>query len=239
MDPVSLFVAGMIGFSNPAPAAMPAPDASPGPLVRWRPWVAEAAERFDLPVPWIEAVMRAESGGQAVRGGRPITSPAGAIGLMQVMPGTYEELRRRHRLGPDPADPRDNILAGSAYLREMHDRFGSPGFLAAYHAGPERYQAFLRTGQPLPQETRRYLAQLTPQIAAGGTPSDTDPVSPIPPLLQALRDSAVGEPPAGPDPAGGALFAIGGKPDRASEQPRPPAPGGGLFVPLARSPADR
>jgi soluble lytic murein transglycosylase-like protein len=47
------------------------------------------------------------------------------------MPNTYAELRVRHRLGADPCDPRNNILASAAYLREMLDRYGAPGFLAA------------------------------------------------------------------------------------------------------------
>jgi soluble lytic murein transglycosylase-like protein len=74
------------------------------------------------------------------------------MGLMQLMLGTWVELSVRHGLGLDPFDPHDNILAGAAYLKEMHDRFGSTGFLAAYHAGPSRYE-HLATGQPLPPET--------------------------------------------------------------------------------------
>ena len=91
-------------------------------------------------------------------------SPKGALGLMQIMPKTWVELSVRYGLGIDPFDPRDNILAGTAYLREMHDRFGSPGFLAAYNAGPERYEQHLATGRPLPAETQAYLAALAPVI---------------------------------------------------------------------------
>ena len=50
------------------------------------------------------------------------------MGLMQIMPKTYAELRARHQLGADAYNPRDNILAGAAYLREMLDRYGSPDF---------------------------------------------------------------------------------------------------------------
>ena len=100
--------------------------------------------------------------------GRPITSPAGAIGLMQVMPATYAEMRLRHGLGPDPAVPRDNIRAGAAYLRAMVDRFGCPGGFAAYHAGPERVEALLRDGRKLPAETEFYLLALAAQ--ASGRP---------------------------------------------------------------------
>jgi hypothetical protein len=63
-------------------------------------------------------------------------------------------------------DPRDNIHAGTAYLREMFDRFGSPGFLAAYNAGPGRYEGHLATGRRLPAETRAYLAKLAPAVGA-------------------------------------------------------------------------
>jgi soluble lytic murein transglycosylase-like protein len=52
-------------------------------------------------------------------------------------------------------------LAGSAYLKEMHDRFGSAGFLAAFHAGPARYEEHLATGQSLPPETTAYVAAVT------------------------------------------------------------------------------
>ena len=130
----------------------------------WQPDIAAAAQRFDIPAAWIAAVMHAESGGQGIIDGEPIRSPAGAIGLMQVMPQTYAALRARYGLGADPYVPRDNILAGAAYLREMLDRYGVPWFLAAYNAGPARLDAFLRTGRALPAETQRYLAVLAPRI---------------------------------------------------------------------------
>jgi hypothetical protein len=82
---------------------------------------------------------------------------------MQLMPRTYAELRARYGLGEDPFRPRDNVLAGAAYLREMYDRFGARGFLAAYNAGPARYVQHLAGGQ-LPAETRAYVAALTPVI---------------------------------------------------------------------------
>ena len=63
---------------------------------------------------------------------------------MQIMPATWGQLRARYGLGPDPFDVRDNIMAGAAYLRELHDRYGSPGFLAAYNAGPGRSVRWLR-----------------------------------------------------------------------------------------------
>ncbi len=83
---------------------------------------------------------------------------------MQIMPATYAELRERYALGGDPYDPHDNIVAGAGYLREMHDRFGASGFLAAYNVGPARYEDHLATGRPLPEETRNYVASLAPLL---------------------------------------------------------------------------
>ena len=125
-------------------------------------YIAEASRRFGIPQPWIRAVMEVESAGN-----RRAVSHAGAMGLMQIMPGTWAELRVAYRLGNDPFAPRDNILAGTAYLRQMYDRFESPGFLAAYNAGPARYQQHLDTGRDLPRETRNYLAILAPLIGDG------------------------------------------------------------------------
>ena len=126
--------------------------------------VAEASRRFGVPERWIWAVMRVESNGD-----RGAVSPAGAMGLMQIMPGTWAILRVRYRLGNDPFEPPANILGGTAYLREMHDRFGSPGFLAAYNAGPGRYQDYLARRRPLPAETLAYLDSLAP-VVGGSAP---------------------------------------------------------------------
>ena len=117
--------------------------------------ITEASARFDLPEPWIRATIRVESNGVA-----GAISPKGAIGLMQVMPDTYAYLSVRHNLGEDPYAPRNNVLAGSAYLREMYDRYSSAGYLAAYNAGPGRYEDYLVGGRALPQETRRYVASV-------------------------------------------------------------------------------
>ncbi|QQS14979.1 MAG: lytic transglycosylase domain-containing protein [Rhodospirillales bacterium] len=125
-------------------------------------FVHEAAKRFGLPASWISAVMAMESGGDVLA-----LSPQGAMGLMQIMPDTWAGLRASHGLGADPYEPRDNILAGAAYLREMHDRYGSPGFLAAYNAGPARYDEYLMTGRELPTETQLYVAMLAPLIREG------------------------------------------------------------------------
>ena len=127
----------------------------------WTSLIAEASQRFGVPAHWIRAVMQVESTGDT-----GAFSPKGAIGLMQVMPETYEELRLRYRLGTDPYKPRNNVLAGAAYLREMHDRFGPDGFLAAYNAGPGWYEDYLKSGRPLPEETLKYVATLAPVIGA-------------------------------------------------------------------------
>lgn len=125
-------------------------------------FVMEAAHRFGVPASWISAVMAMESGGDVLA-----LSPQGAMGLMQIMPDTWAGLSVRHGLGADPYEPRDNILGGAAYLREMHDRYGSPGFLAAYNAGPGRYDEYLATGRELPAETKRYVAMLAPLTGEG------------------------------------------------------------------------
>lgn len=121
--------------------------------------VRDASLRFGIPEQWIWAVMRVESAGRV-----DATSHAGAMGLMQVMPGTWASLTARHGLGGNAYDPRANIMAGAAYLRDMHDRYGSPGFLAAYNAGPGRYEQYLRGARGLPTETQNYVAKLAPMI---------------------------------------------------------------------------
>ena len=108
--------------------------------------------------------MRVESGGKEYVNGDLVTSGAGAMGLMQVMPATYDELRDRYQLGDDPFDPHDNILAGVAYMREMYELYGTPGFLAAYNAGPARLDDYLANTRPLPDETRRYVAMIGPNL---------------------------------------------------------------------------
>ena len=134
----------------------PPPGPSDDP---WGPYVREAAARYGVPGRWVRAVMHQESGGQ-----QQATSSAGAMGLMQVMPATYEGLRQRYQLGDDPYDPHNNILAGTAYMREMYDRFGSPGFLAAYNAGPDRVDNYLAGRASLPNETQNYLAAIAPNL---------------------------------------------------------------------------
>ena len=123
-----------------------------------------------MPVRWVRAVMRQESGGRLYEGGQLITSPVGAMGLMQVMPPTFDELRARYGFGDDPYDPHDNILAGTAYIRELYDVYGAPGFLAAYNAGPGRLDDYLTRNRPLPDETRHYVSRIAPNLQ-GDQPS--------------------------------------------------------------------
>jgi soluble lytic murein transglycosylase-like protein len=128
-------------FSWPAPAVANAID-------RWAGPIAEASGRFGIPESWIRRVMRAESGGRLMLNGRPIVSHAGAMGLMQLMPGTWRSCVERSDWAQIPHEPRDNILAGAAYLRMMYDRFGYPGLFAAYNAGPARYRQHLCNRPP-------------------------------------------------------------------------------------------
>lgn len=151
-----------------AHCAMPPPAAQP--IAQWHPMVAQAADMFALPEAWVTAVMAQESGGHTTLAGRPITSKAGAMGLMQLMPKTYADLRRQYGLGGDPYAPNDNIFAGAAYLRQMYTRYGYPGMFAAYNAGPGRLDAYLAGRKPLPDETLAYLSAIAPgsETAFGG-----------------------------------------------------------------------
>ena len=169
------------GSARAEPASI-AGTASPRSALPFTAFVAEASQRFSIPANWIRAVMRIESAGD-VRA----VSPKGAIGLMQIMPETYAGLRARHHLGPNAYNPRDNILAGAAYLREMLDRYGSPGFLAAYNAGPARYDEHLATGRPLPPETQIYVAMLSPMI--GGRQFDDRTVASFDLIRMGSRDA--------------------------------------------------
>lgn len=150
--PVAAFAAAYPRLESPA-GLRPEIDAA----------VSEAAERFDLPQHWIRAVIEVES-----RFDPRAVSPKGAMGLMQLMPLTWGGIRQILRLGEDPFDVRDNILAGTSYLRDLRDRYGVLGMLAAYNAGPARYEAWLASGRPLPAETRSYVAVLSAKLNLHG-----------------------------------------------------------------------
>ena len=130
--------------------------------------IAEAAQRFGVPASWITEVMQVESRGRA-----NALSPKGAIGLMQVMTETYADMRARYGLGADPWNARDNVLAGAAYLRLLFDRYGAPGFLVAYNAGPGRWDDYRLRARPLPSETVAYLARLGPVVGGSVLPMPT------------------------------------------------------------------
>jgi hypothetical protein len=136
---------------------------------RWDPLIAEAAKQFSIPAEWIRAVMRRESGGRTMlREGRPIRSKAGAVGLMQLMPGTYAEMRAKHDLGADPSNPHDNVMAGAAYLRWLSRRYGFPAMFAAYNAGPGYYEDHLQGARALPAETQAYVEGIAASVGRRG-----------------------------------------------------------------------
>lgn len=179
MDRLKFFVvcavcSALPGF--PANAAPPVHRDTPSHTVRWEAIIAEAAQHFGIPDAWIRGVMRAESGGRARLNGKPITSPKGAMGLMQVMPDTYRGLRARYGLGDDAYDPRDNIFAGAAYLRQMYERYGYPSLFAAYNAGPKRLDDFILHGLSLPRETLSYVGSIVPgaEIALLNSPNTVE-----------------------------------------------------------------
>ena len=224
-----------------APVAALAQDAAAEGSAARHPYavhVADAARRFGVPERWIWAVMRVESNGDA-----RAVSTAGAMGLMQIMPGTWAGLRARHRLGSDPFDVRDNIMAGAAYLRAMHDRYGNAtAMLAAYNAGPGRYDENLSRGRPLPAETRAYLAKL---VSITGGSDDTrlaaappsDPFAWRSAALFAVRPGAVSPAPQSADRSASEV-----RPERPADDraelvlAHAPPTSSGLFVPLSGRP---
>ncbi|MFG1425948.1 lytic transglycosylase domain-containing protein [Roseixanthobacter glucoisosaccharinicivorans] len=163
---VPLLLAGLLAIGTPSLAmSAQAVSAQRQPVSDfYAAHIAEAARRFGIPATWIRAVMRIES-----RGDRRAVSPKGALGLMQLMPETWANMRTRYGLGRDPFDPHDNIMAGAAFLRQLHDRYGSPGFLAAYNAGPGRYEDYRDRHRPLPAETIAYVAAIVPFVDAERT----------------------------------------------------------------------
>lgn len=188
-------------ISHYSPASMIYPEPGP-PEDPWRPYIRDASGRFSVPQQWIRGVMHQESGGHEYLHGQPITSGAGAMGLMQLMPATYAELQAQYNLGNDPFEPHDNILAGTAYIRQMYQKYGAPAFLAAYNAGPQRLDNYLTSGRSLPNETIDYVASIAPNLgtelamsgplaayASGGTPGRYTPSGYAPVRLASYRVS--------------------------------------------------
>lgn len=216
---------GLFGYA-PAYGRAAAEQASPR-TVDIAAHVAEAAQRFGLPEGWIYAVMRTESAGRV-----GAVSSAGAMGLMQLMPGTWARQRAWFGLGADPFDPRDNIMAGTSYLREMYDSYGASGFLAAYNAGPGRYEQWRDRGRPLPAETRTYVAKIAPMLQAGSTATVVASALPVQPVRLSWTQ--------------GQLFAVRGDAGRQASGsfvaaappisiPASPVPLNGLFAPVSGS----
>lgn len=223
-----ILIAGALGA---VPATTPAQSAPGARTVAADPhggYIAEASQRFAIPEHWIRAVLRAESAGDV----RAISS-AGAIGLMQVMPDTWAGLRVRYSLGRDPYDPRDNILAGTAYLREMWDRYGTlAAMLAAYNAGPGRYDEHRAMGRPLPAETRAYVAALAPAlggVVAAATPERQSALPPdwrdAPLFVMSLSDGRSADPVQTIGTSGDARQTVPVR-ERREAEPR----GGSIFV---------
>lgn len=183
------------GMTKAEVAQMAAEDAALGPAAlidRWQPFIHEASQRFSVPENWIRAVIHIESGGRTTLLGRPITSDAGAMGVMQLMRDTYNEMRDEQALGSNPYNVRDNILAGTAYLRVLYQHYGYPFLFAAYNAGPGRLEAHLHHRQALPAETRAYIkgavqvvAQACAEQKKGVVLATLSKLSPIQPAMAA------------------------------------------------------
>jgi hypothetical protein len=136
---------------------------------RWNPTIAEAAKKYGVPQPWIRAVIQIESGGRTMLAeNQPIKSNMGAMGLMQLMPQTYNDMRVEHGLGKDPYDPHDNIMAGAAYLRFLRAKYGYPAMFAAYNDGPGNLEARMMGRGLLPLETQNYMVNITNALSGGG-----------------------------------------------------------------------
>ncbi len=136
----------------------PAPPSTT--VARFEPLVVEHATRHAIRPELVRAVIQVESGFDPWA-----RSPKGAMGLMQLMPGTAEELGVN-----DPYDPAQNIRGGTVYLRRLLDRYdGNEELaLAAYNAG---FGAVDRHGRNIPpyRETRDYVRKVG--SAAGASPA--------------------------------------------------------------------
>jgi transglycosylase-like protein with SLT domain len=114
-----------------------------------------AADRYGLPRELVRSVMAAESGFQPAA-----ISPKGAIGLMQLMPGTAQ------LLGADAHDPAQNVDAGARYLRDLLEKYnyGLRHALAAYNAGPGAVDKY--NGVPPYRETIDYIGRIEKKLRA-------------------------------------------------------------------------
>jgi soluble lytic murein transglycosylase-like protein len=143
-------------------------------LARWDKLIDEAAKRFGVPRDWVLAVMRQESGGRTVlQGDVPITSDKGAMGLMQVLPQTYRDMQLDYRLGANPYDPHDNVMAGAAYIKFLQGKYGYPALFAAYNDGPGNLEANLAGTRNLPAETIAYLINIRVHLGDAPKPGES------------------------------------------------------------------
>jgi len=140
-------------------SAIPSPDVSTDAIpasvpAAWRERVAVLAAKYDLSPHLIEALVWQES-----RWHSGAVSPAGAVGLAQLMPGTARQL------GLDPLDPSSNIEGGARYLRMQLDAFGGDveRALAAYNAGPGR--VLKAGGVPRIRETQNYVTSIMDRLS--------------------------------------------------------------------------
>jgi soluble lytic murein transglycosylase-like protein len=132
----------------PPPVAAPSP-VKPTPPPSPRELVETAARHQGLPPKFVHSVVAAESGYKA-----DALSPKGAIGLMQLMPGTAQAFHA------DPNDPAQNVEAGAAYLRELLIKYDGDArrALAAYNAGPGAVDKY--NGVPPYAETQTYIERV-------------------------------------------------------------------------------
>jgi hypothetical protein len=138
--------AGPVALAVPVVPAVPAAMPS---LLSAADLADAAADKYGLPRQLVRSVMAAESGFQPLA-----VSPKGAIGLMQLMPGTAAQL------GVDPFDPAQNVDAGTRYLRELLEKYngGLRHALAAYNAGPGAVDKY--NGVPPYRETVNYIFRI-------------------------------------------------------------------------------
>jgi len=140
-----------VSYSPPQTIRPGAPEASKNLRLdrNFDPIVEEAARAYDVDPRLIRAVIEVESGGNP-----HAVSPAGAQGLMQLMPKTGAELGMKN-----PFDPAQNITAGTRYLRQLIDRYqGNVRLaLAAYNWGMGNLE---KRPEAMPRETQRYIAKV-------------------------------------------------------------------------------